>query len=439
MNGNKELRGLPRTTRRVIGVVAACVFACSAATAQTAPDEIPGLLGSLRSMKPSGAFFGGTYFDMHGNPCRELRALLEARFDATAAVMHEIEKRDPAAAPEYVGVLYHALGRVKDPSTIDFIRKQLRGQHATYVRDNWLPGWGPYWGLRVPYQEVKWLTGAERWSVFFRAEVGETAKPDLRKRLLEAMYTFLHDRSTVEFFEHLAQAEDTPAEERLIAMAYLQQHRRPFDVARLAAAIGEMAAVEAPALPRYCHVMRHEAFIPWLLSETVEARDVRKGRSGGWLPGELSRTRDLNLLMRRITFVRDVSGLEEWRSWYQEHREGRHSTWVDEAMRLFEKELEADPSRALSILRSEGPSWYGPGLHHYVRRWLKHKELHLELVRWLACSDHPAWREDLLPIAREILRESRVSIEDSWQFHFFLKFDVIDGDTWQEYCRQHRL
>lgn len=353
-------------------------------------------------------------FDMHGNACAELRALLKVRFLATAAITREIDATEAGAHRAYVGPLYYALAYVNDPNVINWLDGKLDGPRADEVYEFWF---GPpllMRSLRVYYNRVKWLEGDEMWSHFFRSRVRKTTNARHRMQLLREMHYYLHDRLTIEFFEGLARNTDADVRERLLAMCYSRVHRRPVNGAALMHIIGEIAPSREPILEEACRVMRHEAFIPWLLSGKVEAASVER-------------------LLKCITFRRDISGLNAWRSWYEKHRGETHEQWVDVAMKAFERELQNDPQKALGILVAETYHWYEPGLHRYVSKWLEHKILHRALVTWLRFSSHPFWYEQLLPIAQAIVRESRETLNED-ELRFLRGFDVIEGDTWERWC-----
>src|SRR5437870_11009916 len=212
-----------------------CLSACGANPDQTKPVE---LFKELRARDQRTGIFR-EYYDLHGNACQGLQALMIGRFEFTSDIRNELNRVDPESLPGYIAALYDVLAEVKDPASIPWLESRLAGSKRGNIYAHWLSRWRTYLRGAGPEQE-KWMADPEKWGAFFRKwEEGEK-RLALRVQVLHVMQGWCHDPGTLEFFEKLKQDHDTDGEAMLIAQLYLQQHGRSPDTNRMRQTIERM-------------------------------------------------------------------------------------------------------------------------------------------------------------------------------------------------------
>ena len=174
---------MPDLKRVLSGIVLiVCVLPrFGASAAQT--NDAARLITRLEKIKP------GMYFDLHGNAHEHLQALMVERFRVTEVITRSIDRfeRD-GGRPELVGALYHVLGFVKDPASIDWLSGRVAGASASdpfYAR--WLPRWQD---ATDGYGTWEWLEGRERWIDFFIGTFEREANKARRVELLKGTCRF---------------------------------------------------------------------------------------------------------------------------------------------------------------------------------------------------------------------------------------------------------
>ena len=184
-------------------------------------DESPTeLFAHLRDLPQKEGFGFSAYYDMHGNPNDELRALAIGRFRFTAAICAEVNAMNSRDHPEYVAALYGVLARVCDPKSIPWLEQRLAGTHRNEVYSDWLPAFGT---------SEKWLTGPDEWSAFFERWVSGETRQQYRTRIFQTM-TLLQCPRTLNFFSGKERDSATQGEDLLIARGYLEEHgEKPAD------------------------------------------------------------------------------------------------------------------------------------------------------------------------------------------------------------------
>jgi hypothetical protein len=390
-------------------------------------SRVEELLAKLREL-PQGRFLGNAYFDMHGNVNDALQELMIIRFAATQRICTELDSTDRAKLPDYVEALYDVLGFVKDPGSIGWLEKGFKGERAGELNALYMRRWRTF--LRgADCEDVRWVEGSAQWSAFFRRLLEHEVDPERRIETLRAMQGWLHDPDTLAFFESQECSRAVRGHELLIAQAYLHQHGRSIDAVRLRATIDELKGTPqgAELLLEFADEIRHEAFVPWLVSVAGPKTYEEGVGSVQWV-------------LEEITFRRDVSGHDEWEAWYAGHgTEGRH-VWINEAVREFLQLLAADPTKANAFLERAVYRWKDVMLLPYVDELLKHKVIHNELVGWINLTYRPYWREELRPVAERIIAESGNDLD--CQAEYLLKgLDFLDpgNTTWADHVHMDNM
>lgn len=125
------------------------------------------ILKELRALPQDVRWLARDYYDTHGNANEGLQTLMIRRFEATAAICHELDSVSIKSHPAYIDSLYRVLGTVKDPASIPWLERGLEGPGRQDIYDHWLPEWHAYLRSAAP-EDLNWLTGAAQWSQFFR-------------------------------------------------------------------------------------------------------------------------------------------------------------------------------------------------------------------------------------------------------------------------------
>lgn len=360
------------------------------------------------------------YFDyMHGNPHEQIEAVVKCRFRGTKAVCDEIDR---AVGREYIGMLYYCLGYVKDPASIPWLEKKLQEGNSSLICEQWLRRWWTpargAWSLNLI-----WFDQPERWAAFFRQQVEREQDAGRRLALLKALAGWCNDEETVKFFVELEKAPETEGEALLVTQVYLRQHKRPFDAARLPAAIKRFRSQpggNGRQFAEYAKGLRHEAFIPFLIPLLPSAPP---GHPEG----------DIELALRNITFRGDISGPAQWQAWYEAHRGETSEAWLRQAAQEFQTLIEKDPKRAREFFWETEQYWRDRALLPWIRRWMTHRDLHYGIMYWIAQNYHPYWRDDLRPLARRIIEEGFDASNPGTKPEL-IELGLIKNDTSWEMC-----
>ncbi len=211
--------------------------------------------------------------------------------------------------------------------------------------------------------------------------------------------TFLHDEGTARFFRALENQEGIPPFELLLTQRYLILHEQPINTARLQATISNLTASPGgrARLLQYAAYLRHELFVPWLIS-VYDNYGLNLGyqRPQG--------------VLCEITFARGISDPEGWQEWYDKHRHESRSRWVAEALSEVDAALATSPDQAPAILRAANCHWAVPerAAIPHLKAWGEHKPIHPEIIPILFGVCHPASWQELLPVGRTIRKESHM-------------------------------
>jgi hypothetical protein len=365
---------------------------------------------------------------MHGNANAQLQELMVLRFAATRRICQELDSTERSTLPLHVRTLHNVLAFVKDPASIGWLERNLESDRAGEFYDFYLPHWHTFlWG--APHEDVKWVQGAEHWSAFFRRLYAREHDEQHRVEILEAMRAWLHDADTLTFFANMERSPEVTGHALLIAQAYLHQHGVPLNADRVNATI-EQLRVEpetAKLLLEYADEIRHEAYIPWLISIVGPKTPKDQVGSAQWV-------------LEEITFRRDVSGQDEWEAWYARFGSENRRVWADRVVREYLGLLEADPTQALAFLDRAMYRWKDILLLPHMDELLKHKVIHNELVGWINLTYRPHWRNELQAVARRILAESGDDLE-GWAKGLLHGLDFLEGEemTWEEHVHRDNM
>ncbi|MGD0897393.1 MAG: hypothetical protein ABR915_06120 [Thermoguttaceae bacterium] len=215
-----------------------------------------------------------------------------------------------------------------------------------------------------------------------------------------------------------------------MAQLYLYQHKHSFDAARLSSAIQKVRSQRGGdrILLGYARELRHEAFLPWLISLLRASGET----DANGTPSEPRiKLDDVQCALEMITFRLDVVGRAGWQAWYEKHRSLAREAWLREAAAQFEALAEKDPTKAYDFFDKAVYRWNDRALLPYVQRWAKYKFLHGNLIGWINLSYHPFWRADLRPLAEKIIEEDQGRLE-RWAQNIARDLGFIKNDeTWE--------
>ena len=359
------------------------------------------------------------YFDMHGNPSREIERLELLRFDATAAIQDGIDRLEgKAGRGQLVLALYATLGFVKDPASIPWLEARLRTSRRASVESIYLPSWQGDIGA------WPWLTGRDRWIEFFISAFRNDADLDRRIEFLAALTSF-DDDAVLAFFKDRRPLAQDPREILLVEV-YLYRHGYAADAVRISVAIAKLRknASNRDLLLRAAGELRHEAFVPYLI-------DTLKVAEKGIHPASFA-SQDL---LERITY-RDIQGKREWKTWYVENRGETRAQWVAAAISDAKVTLAGDPNAAKEWFEWAKYRWNDMVALEFIRdELLPRRELRSEIAGWINLT-HSQWNhEKLRPIA-EVLVKQPDDLED-WAKRLLMDRGYIHRPgpepTWTEY------
>jgi hypothetical protein len=298
--------------------------------------DVTGILASLRAKR--GSPFA--YYDLHhGTPNGYLRELMEVRFEATRAILVELEWLESApqvagfeAGPgagsaqwSYRQALYHVLAMVKDPRTIEWLETRVDEGRGGPIYDEWLHRW-KYFPIGQNYAERSWLAEEDRWSALLRRLADKADSPTRRLLALQVMQQWFTDEETVRYFLDLRQDSTLTPEQSLAVEFFLDRNGIEADAARIQTSIDAMRTTEEGfrELTYIANYMRHESFVPWLIGQ---------GLFGSYT-------------LRRSTLNFNA----RWDAWWQEHGAEGRERWVDTFFASLFELYDRDPAAAAEWL-----------------------------------------------------------------------------------------
>ncbi len=397
-------------------------------TSPASEDNWGSVFERLRRARRHEGMLGGPHFDMHGNPSDDLEVLLKARFRPTRAICAELDR--PNSGLEYADrrALFYVLGRVKDPSTIEWLRAHLSGPDADLIYGSWLSGW-----LHTPIGPtplVKWLERPSEWSEFFTNLLSKERDGQRRLRLLHAMVSWLNDLKTLAFFERQARDPQVKGEELMFALLYLHIYGSPVDEQRLSGAIEDVRSTPGTErLNEYLNVFPHRAFLPLLLERAERDKDAAEG---------IRNLTDYYLV--RITWQFGIKGAAAWKAWYAQHRNQSQEQWISGALEDLDRLVESDPERAGAVLHENPYIWTAKPAFGRLPKWLRHQQLREALISWVSIRLYAVRREWWSRLFKEIVAANRDISEEEWQELLGPVNDAVEReDTWEEQFRWHQV
>lgn len=313
-----------------------------------------------------------------------LAQLILRRFDATAALTARLDERKDSIDPSRAGHFF-ALGLIKDPESIEWIRAWLKERPRREEVMCWLAGWTHLGG--ACFDDFALLRGRRAWCELFRWWIDAALKEDVPREWLSyavMIATFYFHDDTMS--QHLGRIEQ--ADLSLIELAWVHRyaaiHGSFEDDVSLSA--GLQHATECEAWDEVCsaaRVLRDPVFVPYLI-DILENENVPEHKPLAAL-GE-------------ITFEWGLKAPAEWRAWWSEHRETERSEWLVRAVRTRKWgemsciSVEDIPERYLtavcdcSLIGAVEDLAGEPACTDFVRRWI-------------AIAYNPAYHERMFTLA----------------------------------------
>ena len=399
--------------------------AVSVAAAEAASSKE--LFARLRNLpqQPAGGFITpSAYYDMHGNPVDDLRALTIGRFGFTSEICDELGATDPRTHPEYVSALYGVLAKVCDPASIPWLAQRVAGAGRQEIYDYWLPRFGT---------GKKWQVTPEKWSEFFERWLQSDTAISHRTEIVSAL-SRLECLRTFEFFTREVGDATTSGRDLLIALRYRCEHGVAPDPARIREAIAQNGGSpeSREVLLQYLTSLASEAAVPWLI-EVVESQPEEKYGNAQWL-------------LEQITFRRDVWGREHWQSWAAAHATENRERWMRDASAQVVALAKSDPVAAKAFLRKAVYRWCDPVMLPTMERLAEFKELRSEIVGWINLTygyhpEIPQLRERLRALAEKIQKSGNANDLEEWARNLMKEWDFLyeDKTTWEGLNSWHVL
>lgn len=405
-------------------------FAFLAATAWAnpgTPDEVIARLRAIPLKDELTGVHGDEFFDMHGNAIEELQGLMKLRFEATSSICRELDK--PGPATRYTEALYDVLAFVKDPAAIPWFKGRLKKDEALTLRESLV---GERWRTRLygaGHEELKWLHEPEKWAAFYRRLILAAGSDQERIALERVLAGWFHDRETIAFFARLKKTASVQSEELLCAQLYLRQHKLTYDPEKTKACLAALrsSAAGRKTLLEYADQLRDPVFVPWLIEIVEPAGTKVEVGNAQWI-------------LQEITFCRGVSGRSGWSRWWDSHKNDSRAYWIAAAMTEIEKLAATDPEAAHEILDKSVYYWKDRAALPHVKKLIGPPELASNLVGWINLSYHPAWREDLRPLADQIIQKNQKVLQP-WAIGLLEGLDFLphQNSDWKDYVAQSNL
>jgi len=275
-------------------------------------------------------------------------------------------------------------------------------------------------------EQLKWLEGVGRWSVFFRQWADTETDQIVRITVLRAMQGWLHDKATQEYFSKLEGKGKTSAEELFLVALYLKQHGERFDETKLQSAVAELLEVESgqKILLRYAGAIRHEAFVPWLIKNAGNKMEVE------FMTPQRA--------LEAVTLQRGISDQPGWEGWYETNKTVKRDQWMREAAEKVNSLAGTNISLARNMLEKAIYTWNDPAMLPHMEKLAAFKPLHSDIVGWINLTYHqmPYLRAKLKPLAIRIRNESESDLKDRSK-KLMLRWDFLSEDTisWEKYIQ----
>ena len=216
----------------------------------------------------------------------------------------------------------------------------------------------------------------------------------------------------------------------MLTLIYLYFYGRPFEGARLTAAIEQMHAAGngTAKVLEYTPRFHHPAFVPWLLAQAEQPN----------LPDKTTDSIESDL--EAITWQRGIVGIKDWKEWYAAHGRETQTQWIESALNDFDRLVESNPAQAAAVLKWRIYQWGGDAVLERLPKWCAHAELHEAVATWLQANDFAAQHARYAAIAKRILDERRDTLRD-WARQVLQR--IVDkppeAPTWEDQFRWRLL
>jgi len=303
--------------------------------------------------------------------------------------------------------LLRAAGRVRDPRIISWLNNYIddatkRELVLQEVFSTWPSSF--LWTEYLHWPMVRWLVGREEWCDLLQRAIAKTSPP-LQRELQKVLAVNFWTPHVTAHFQTL-QCDSSPgSEEILIAQSYLINQGLSIDVRKLHDTIDKLGSHEPAVLAEYALAMRHESFVPWLISQLrADASNSNRDR--------------VELALRRVTFVHDLTGYKAWSSWWAKHGKEPRDEWIKSSMERLCSLAKNDPGAGrryietlwLSTSYSSGPLYWhtadDPRALEWVVKLAEQPSLGEGIVAWIAFSYRPWMYDEYSPLVTTILEKS---------------------------------
>jgi hypothetical protein len=387
------------------------------------------ILAELKGLPQSFGHAESPYYDYHGNANEGLQTLMIRRFEVTEGVCKELDFVSFNTYPAYVASLFHVLATTKDPASIPFLERCLKGAKRKQVYDAWLTRWHQYLRGAAPSESI-WLTGTNEWANFFCTWANSEKTQTNRLRVLKVMQGWLHDPQTQKYFTNLEQAPNGTSEEILLSQLYLRQHGKPLDRTRFASTIAALrkSSDGIKILIRYAGSIRDEAFVPSLIEiadDKIEEEFMTPQRA-----------------LEAITFQRGILASSGWKAWFGVNGNKGRAVWMEEAGSQLISMATTNISDVNAILSKAIYNWDDPAMLPYMERLATFKQLRSQIAGWINLTYYevPFLRNNLLPLAKTIRESNNEDLKD-WAKNLMRKWDFFEPDrtSWEEFVRASNM
>lgn len=381
------------------------------------PTAAGKLIDGLSTIDPD------VYFDMHGNATRQLQALMKMRAAASAEIESEIDKLQVEGNnPKLAAALYHVIGFVKDPGTINWLGQELAAGHKDGFYNSVLPQW---FGANQEYYSKSFpIEGREKWLHFLQEIYAKEADSGKREQVLIALSNF-DDDVVSKFFEDVRNKTSHPRE-ALYGERYAADHGGVASLERISVAIEELSSNQENRqfLIDMAQSFKHEAFVPFLISVI----DDRPG------PCSCALTTYAQRALSGITFMTGLKGKRSWQAWYSKHASVGRIGWRDEVITSMRHTLARNRAQARKKFEKGVYSWNDIMFLPFVETELAPRPaFRNEVVDWINLTYTEYYRPRLEVLARQLAKEP-ASLAP-WARNLLIERDFLPGkqkSTWDE-------
>jgi hypothetical protein len=293
--------------------------------------------------------------------------------------------------------LYFALGFSKDSATIPWLRARLKSHDAELICTDWLRGWEMT--LSQP-RGARWIDDRQAWTGFFLSVFRSNTELAAHHDLILYIPWSVDDQRVVDYYGEIrADAHASPVQ-LFLAAAFSRERAGQLDRSaeeRLSGAVDALRSTDSGSevlLTRGPEVATPEV-VEWLIGQVETKRDSQPATP-------------VQRALRRITFAVDVSGREDWETWYARNRGGQRVAWVRATLDQIDALVPDRTTEARDILRRYRLDWTGePLLIPYLKKWVNIAGLRAEVACLISgrrmCFDY---RGEIEPVVQIVIANS---------------------------------